>query len=190
MSTVFDTAFARTMQHEGGYTDSGPTYMGIDRRYWPAWPGWLLVDDWCAGIIDVLARDTACAPLVVDFYRQHFWGPMRGDEMAAIDLDIACKVFDTEVHCGTGDGVRHLQTALNRLNRHGKTYSDLVVDGKMGNRTLQTMRRCLQTVYGGDPANAKRLIMICLAGEKYIHLTNLVDHESWPGWFLRLSFAG
>ena len=42
------TPFHRALQHtpaaEGWYTDSGPTYRGIDRRYWPKWEGWAIID--------------------------------------------------------------------------------------------------------------------------------------------------
>ena len=33
--TPFHRALAHTLAAEGWYTDSGPTYRGIDRRHWP-----------------------------------------------------------------------------------------------------------------------------------------------------------
>lgn len=36
----FHRALQHTIAAEGYYTDSGPTYRGIDRRYWPEWEGW------------------------------------------------------------------------------------------------------------------------------------------------------
>ena len=41
--TAFNRALERTLQAEGWYTDDGPTYLGIDRRYWPEWSGWAVV---------------------------------------------------------------------------------------------------------------------------------------------------
>ena len=52
--TPFHRALAHTLAAEGWYTDSG-----IDRRYWPEWSGWAVVDDWLAGNITVPVRDTA-----------------------------------------------------------------------------------------------------------------------------------
>ena len=36
---AFHRALSHTLAAEGYYTDSGPTYRGIDRRYWPEWSG-------------------------------------------------------------------------------------------------------------------------------------------------------
>ena len=38
--TPFHRALSHTLAAEGYYTDSGPTYRGIDRRHWPEWEGW------------------------------------------------------------------------------------------------------------------------------------------------------
>ena len=57
--TPFHRALQHTLAAEGYYTDSGPTYRGIDRRHWPEWSGWAVIDDWLAGNITVPARDAA-----------------------------------------------------------------------------------------------------------------------------------
>ena len=51
--TPFHRALQHTLADEGYYTDSGPTYRGIDRRYWPEWEGWAIIDDWLGGGITV-----------------------------------------------------------------------------------------------------------------------------------------
>ena len=57
--TPFHHALQHTLASEGYYTDSGPTYRGIDRRYWPEWSGGAVVDDWRGGNITVPVRDAA-----------------------------------------------------------------------------------------------------------------------------------
>ena len=57
--TPFHRALAHTLAEEGYYTDIGPTYRGIDRRYWPEWGGWAIIDDWLGGGITVPVRDAA-----------------------------------------------------------------------------------------------------------------------------------
>ena len=47
--TPFPRALAHPLASEGWYTDSGPTYRGIDRRHWPEWEGGAVVDDWRGG---------------------------------------------------------------------------------------------------------------------------------------------
>ena len=89
----FYCVLSHTLAAEGYYTGSGPTYRGIDRRWWPEWTGWLVVDDWRAGIITAEQRDEALAGPVVDFYRVNFWHLIRGDELAALDLPLALAMF-------------------------------------------------------------------------------------------------
>lgn len=55
----FHRALTHTLAAEGWYADSGPTYRGIDRRHWPEWEGWAIIDDWMGGDITVPARDAA-----------------------------------------------------------------------------------------------------------------------------------
>lgn len=184
----FQLALAKTLADEGRYTDSGPTYFGIDRRFWPSWPGWTVVDAWRSGSISSAECDDKAKPLVIGFYRQNFWDRLRGDFLAQIDPDIAARVFNAAVNCGVHRAVVFLQMAINRLNRNGKTYPDLVPDGVMGNNTLNTLRRQLQTSYGGSLDNARRLLKVCYSGEQYKHYSGLSDHEQWPGWFLRLEW--
>lgn len=57
--TPFHRALAHTLAAEGWYTDSGPTYRGVDRRHWPEWGGWAIIDDWLAGHITAPVRDAA-----------------------------------------------------------------------------------------------------------------------------------
>ena len=57
--TPFHRALAHTLAAEGYYTDSGPTYRGIDRRHWPGRSGGAVVGDWRGGGITVPVRDAA-----------------------------------------------------------------------------------------------------------------------------------
>lgn len=57
--TPFHRALAHTTAAEGWYAGSGQTYRGIDRRHWPEWEGWAVIDDWQAGNIAVPVRDAA-----------------------------------------------------------------------------------------------------------------------------------
>ena len=56
--TPIHRALSHTLAAEGWYTDSGPTYRGIDRRHWPEWEGWAIIDDWLAGDIQVTDADS------------------------------------------------------------------------------------------------------------------------------------
>ena len=154
---AFHRALSHTLASEGYYTDSGPTYRGIDRRYWPGWDGWAVVDDWLGGGITVPVRDAALVEPVERFYRAQFWNRIWGDRVAELDEGVAMALFDFSVHSGVHAAVRALQAAMNDLNRHGRTYADIAEDGVLGSRTPETLRRQLQTVYGGRLDNARKI---------------------------------
>lgn len=185
--SAFDQAFDNSMGHEKGYTSSGPTYRGIDHRFHPSWPGWPEVSRWKGGEIteDELVQQTD--ELVRRFYMVEFWEKMRGDAVAAIDIPLSTAIFDFSVHSGVTDAVRALQRALNKMNRNGASYPDLKPDGKLGNETLNTLRRCLQLTIGGSKENSRVNLFVHFFGERYDHMVECGDFESWPGWFLRLA---
>lgn len=189
-SIPFAKAFAASMQHEGGYANvqgdkGGETYMGISRVYWPSWPGWPVIDDWRSERINALQRDTMLTEHVRAFYRAQFWDRMRCDEVAQLSERIAMELFDTGVNMGVGRAVRFLQEALNMLNRGGRTYADIAVDGQIGRDTLNTLARCLQSQPGSKEGN-EALILNCMNGEQYIAYKQNPQHEQFRGWFARV----
>ncbi len=102
----FQPAFDAMIRHEGGFIlhevrgdRGGKTYAGIAQNYHPQWQGW-----------PVLERDTndpALPGLVQDFYKQHFWDRIKGD-----DLDrqiVATAIFDFAVNAGVGTAAKLAQ---------------------------------------------------------------------------------
>jgi len=153
---LFLQAFDFTIKHEGGYANNpndygGETIAGISRVYWPQWTGWSVIDDEKenSNFPDMLDSNVVLHEMVEAFYRVNFWDPMRGDELAAGNIDVAAEVFDASVNMGTRRAVRFLQTALNVFNRNGSLYDDIVVDGRMGPGTLGVYSKFLES---DDPA--------------------------------------
>ena len=81
-------------------------------------------------------------PTVLRFYHDEYWNRIRGGEIQ--DEDIALELFDTAVNCGVKTVSLFLQRTLNALNVKGTKYPDLVVDGKIGNKTVFTLNAALQ----------------------------------------------
>ena len=158
----FLKAMDGTMKTEGGYTPDGPTYRGIDRRWWGHWPGWSLVDAWTAGEITSGKRDTLLEQEVRHFYLINFWHRINGDKMAAISPEVACFVFDKAVNQDAPDGIRYLQDALNLLNRNQKLYPDLLIDGRCGPITLERLRRYMESAPPSIEIR-RALILNCMA---------------------------
>ena len=176
----FEEALLRTLEHEGEGQRSnrandpgGDTYSGISRVYWPDWSGWEYID-----------RDNYVMAdnLVPGFYEINFWNRTQGDKLANLMPEIAYEVFDTAVHAGVKKAVRILQTAYNVAN--GGRYH-LLVDGLLGPKTLEAIKRYLATEPGLPETNAD-ILLNCMNGEQYIYYkANPLSKEN-RGWFRRL----
>jgi lysozyme family protein len=168
----FKEAFAETSAVEGRYVvhhddRRGETYRGIARRFHPAWPGWARID---AARDDpdfpsVLAGDETLAGMVADFYKQNFWNRLRGNQIP--DQAVAMELFDTAVYIGVGRAARILQESLNLLNRNGRSYEEIGVDGLVGKVTLGALDELLKTE--GSAAHLLALMNL-LEGMHYVDL--------------------
>lgn len=146
----YPQAFKHLMKFEGGYVndpdDSGrETFRGISRRSWPAWPGWLLIDEAKAklgGVVktgkgktnidDYFEGHEQIDDLVRDFYFFEFWSPAARLELSP---RLTEKLFDTSVHVGYGPMITLLQMTVNLFSGG----SGLEIDGKAGKLTMAAL---------------------------------------------------
>lgn len=149
MTMCFETAFYKTMYREGWGKESnhkadpgGRTFSGISERYWPEWEGWR--------ILSAVHGDPTNKGLLADlmeaterFYRINFWNRISGDKLAELSPAIAEEVFDTCVNVGLERGACFMQEALNLLNLNQLRYKDLLLDGAIGPKTLDTLKTAL-----------------------------------------------
>ncbi len=144
---AFQDALKILFEHEGKYSNDpldrgGETYRGIARKRWPKWPGWAIVDAMkdFLDFPECLDRDAALSVEVMKFYKEHFWAPIRGDE---IPEELAVELFETQVN--SGRGVEFLQHTLNFLNRNGQAFPDLKIDNDFGPATMSALNLVLKT---------------------------------------------
>lgn len=124
IDALLDALIAR----EGGFVDH-PDDRGGPTRY---------------GITQPVARSEgyggamSALPLAVarDIYRRRYWQAPKFDHVATRMPAVAAELFDTGVNMGPAAAVRFLQRALNVLNRGGRDWADIAVDGQIGPRTL------------------------------------------------------
>lgn len=183
----FSIAYAATMGHEGRYAnnpnDRGKeTWKGISRKNFPRWSGWSLVDS-CKGsksFPENLRDNQQLEQLVRAFYKMEFWGRLSLDQV--LDQSIANEMFDTAVNCGVGVAASFLQRALNVLNRSGRDYANLVLDGQIGTRTVAVLNGHRR------PADVLKVLNI-LQGNKYIEICEAREsqEEFASGWLSRVS---
>lgn len=173
----FNTAFTRTMGHEGTYSNhprdkGGETVWGIARFYHGSWEGWKRVDSLREFAADeetfksILAEDKEIPAMVRSFYRHTFWDKVKGDHLQT--QDVANELFDTAVNCGKGTASRFLQIVLNKLNRNGDTYADIAVDGGIGGKTIAALTACLGA---GD----EEILLVMLNG---LQMAYYIEHSN------------
>ncbi|GGH18014.1 glycoside hydrolase family 108 protein [Mucilaginibacter phyllosphaerae] len=139
MTAQFEATYAITMKNEGGYANNpndrgGETWRGIARNFWGSWPGWKIVDQIKqtnpASLNAALAANTQLESLVLVFYKQNFWNPLRLDQIVC--AQIANQLFDISVNSGTARGAKMLQQAINQFRGN----NPIAVDGQVGPATL------------------------------------------------------
>ena len=157
----FEKAVEKTLQLEGGYVNDpadpgGPTKYGITEatarahRY--------------TGDMRDLSLETAKS-----IYKKSYWDVARLDEFPS--QKIAENVFDCNVNCGARVGGRLLQEALNFLNTDPsgrQMYSEIYVDGVVGQNTLAALGRALQA--RRDMEDMVALLFNCLRAGRYVSI--------------------
>ncbi len=172
---AFERAFAKVVGIEGGYSDhkddrGGKTKFGITEAVARA--------EGYQGSMYLLPLETAHA-----IYRKRYWNVLKLDAIAELSEPLADELFDTGVNMGTGTAGTFLQRALNSLNRQATDFADLVVDGAIGDKTVNALRSYM--LFRGKRGETVLLRALnCLQGARYIELSELRQaNESFVfGW--------
>jgi|WetSurSiteA1Bulk_404760.scaffolds.fasta_scaffold00918_12 lysozyme family protein len=189
----FYQAYAKTMKFEGGYVNDpndagGETYKGISRRYNPSWEGWAIIDNYRetdGNFPKCLDMDSGLQTSVKMFYKQQYWDRNLLDEFN--DQELAEEMFDTGVNMGISRAAKFLQEGMNYLNKNGELYSDVDVDGKIGDDTMAGLAFLEQN---GDIPVLYKIINI-LQGMHYLnYMNNSPNQERYArGWLSRVQFS-
>ncbi|QYW02282.1 SAR endolysin N-acetylmuramidase [Stenotrophomonas phage Philippe] len=157
---------------EGGYVNNpkdpgGATNHGITEQ--------VARNHGYKGSMKDLSKDAAASI----YYDDYIKAP-RFDLFLDVSPAVAEKLVDAGVNTGTTRPSRWLQQSLNSLNRDGKDFPLLTVDGKVGPATLAAYKR-LQTVRGEVRACELTLKLLdSYQAQHYVSLTNLKTFT--PGW--------
>lgn len=172
MDRIVDDVIAR----EGGYVDNpddsgGPTMYGITLAV-------ARENGWGGPMRDL--------PLAIarDIIRSRYWDANRLSDIARLSEAVAEEVADTGVNCGVYRAAEFLQRSLNVLNRKAKDYPDVKVDGNIGPRTLDCLRRYLDVRKSHNGERVLLRALNCLQGAFYVELAERrVKDESFVfGW--------
>ena len=127
MTTPFKKAFEEIIGIEGGYVNDvhdkgGETKYGISKRAYPQ--------------LNIKSLTLEGAK---NIYYNDYWFVLKLDYID--NYKIQAELFDTAVNMGVYKAQTILQDALNLMNRNQKNYKDLIVDGVIGNKTIQAYNK-------------------------------------------------
>ena len=201
---IFRKAFEKTLSYEGLYSKhaadkGGETFRGISRKFHPKWDGWEIInnikneikledDQILIDELNIIFR-THYELLVKTeiFYYNEYWlhKHLNLDEVAKSFPNIAFQLFDMAVNMGVSTSAKIFQRCINILNREGKDYPNLVIDGIIGEKTI----RILNTELLDEKQYLYKLIILMRAK---IYIDMVEGNESQEvfirGWLNRVSF--
>jgi len=180
--TDFDFSLQEVLKHEGLYSNNpsdfgGETVYGIARKRHPSWSGWKIVDALkkATGFPNSLKTSHEIQKKVRDFYKANFWNKLRLDEVEHQSL--CFELFDTAINQGSGAAGKYFQKSLNYLNRNGKDYGDIVVDGAVGGKTIAAYKAFMKTASKGGRSMKKNISVIlkCINGFQFSKYQRIVE---------------
>lgn len=150
------------LKREGGYVNhpadrGGPTNFGITQE--------VARMNGYHGDMRSFPRNEA-----LEIYRRLYWLRPNYNLIAEIYPKVAEELFDTGVNMGPKRASMFLQRLLNALNREGRDWPDLLVDGKVGTQTLNALRAFGQVRGKGDAEKVLLRGLDALQGAFYIEL--------------------
>jgi lysozyme family protein len=132
------------------------------------------------GAMSMMPRATA-----ETIYRNEYLVTPGFDKVYAVSQSIAAEMFDTGVNMGANLPGPWLQRILNALNRQGKDYPDIGVDGRIGPATIGALRACINR-RGNDGETAILRALNCQQGVRYLDITESrpQNEDFYFGWLL------
>ncbi|AYJ85514.1 hypothetical protein D3Y57_05385 [Sphingomonas paeninsulae] len=175
MIQSIDSILAATVATEGGYVNNpndkgGETNFGVTVAVARA--------NGFAGDMKTMTKAQA-----LEIYRSiYFIKPGWGFVMS-VSVGIATECYDTGVNMGPKVAAVFLQRTLNVLNRQGKDYADIKVDGAVGPATTNALR-ALIAKRGHDGESVVLKALNCLQGARYIELAEgrQANEDFCYGW--------
>jgi len=162
----FEKAFEELIGIEGGYVNDptdrgGETKYGISKRAYPH--------------LDIRNLSLEAAKKI---YYDDYWKSSGAEQMLRYELSL--ELFDTAVNMGQSISRKFLQQALNLMNRNGRNFQDLLVDGIIGPKTITAYK----TV-------DDRILLKVLNGLQFCRYKEICERDPsqekyFNGWMLRV----
>lgn len=123
--------------------------------------------------------------LAREIYRRRYIVEPGFDKVSVIDAHIGAELIDTGVNMGPGRAAEFLQRCLNVFNLEGSRYADVLVDGRIGQVTLDALRAFLRW-RGEKGATVLLTALNCVQALRYIEIAeNNPSQERFAyGWII------
>ncbi|MGB1027552.1 MAG: glycoside hydrolase family 108 protein, partial [Rhodospirillaceae bacterium] len=109
-----------------------------------------------------------------DIYQSEFWYGLRLDDVETLSPKLAEVLADIGVNMGTVRAGQFLQRALNVLNRGGRDFSDIDVDGAIGPMTLSALRNYADRRF---PDKGEAVLCMAIMGLKAAFYVELCERR-------------
>ncbi|MCW8965193.1 MAG: hypothetical protein OQK82_00690 [Candidatus Pacearchaeota archaeon] len=176
MSILKDSIINGIIDREGDFVNNpndsgGPTRWGITQQ--------VARENNYIGPMERLPKH-----LAFSIYEKRYWAPLNLDAIEKLSTPITQELADTAANQGVNRAARFLQRALNVLNNKATQWPDLVVDGQLGDKTIEALKKYL--FIRGIAGEVVLFNMLnSLQGAFYIELAERreKDEEFIFGWF-------
>lgn len=174
MPDLFDKISITLLGREGGYVNN-PNDSGGETN-WGVTVAVARINGYTGAMRD-MTREQALL-----IYRKMYWEQPGFPLVASVSERIAEELFDTGVNMGARVAITFLQQALNVLNRQGKDYADITVDGQLGRGTVVALQAFMaKRQLAGVTVLMKALNI--LQGARYIQIAQGGKNEEFVyGW--------
>lgn len=175
MSDLFDALDAPTAKAEGGHVNHASDRGGETNH------GITIAVAREEGYVGPMAEMTAAQAKAIR--RGRYYVRPGIHLLAPVSEAIAREVYDSGILHGPGVPARWLQRALNALNRRGRDYADIAVDGAIGAQTVRALAAYLKR---NRPAGERRLLVVMnsLQGAYVVAITEAreANEDFLNGW--------
>lgn len=130
-----------------------------------------------SGSMQALPKETAEQIYIKDYIEKPGFLPL-----IEISPAVGHKLVDAGVNVGPARPARWLQTSLNAVNRGGKDYPAISIDGQIGPGTVSAYRSLVRV---RGPVQACQIVLKLLDAQQAQHYMSLTHLNTFtPGWVM------
>ena len=182
-STVnVEAGYVNNPNDAGGETKCGVTYATANEHKAEL----VAKFGWSGRMVDITPE------MAMYLFKKYWWDKLACDDLLKVHPFIAHRVFDFGINAGRSAGALRLQRILNVMNRQGKDYADIAVDGAIapGGQTVRALQALVAKRGNVGVENVIQLL-VDSQGWYYVETAEkrVQNEEFMNGWATRVREA-